>query len=183
MSLPPSRPSWVRPPNEAQPVEADEIAFALQVGISAADMVLPAQNPESVEVLLEQEPNDATNDALAFLQSAGLISTDATGDSAAIRFMDSGFNRLASALREHFPAPEKFFSVLTRLSAYLVLSRYSEGMRDWARPNPVDPDSFLIHQAVVDVVATMPVSADGCFDEIDFFKRVDDLARTKYAAD
>lgn len=141
-------------PEAMPPVDAQEFQFAVLLASSAFGFRMPMQSPSQSGVTLQQA--DGTQERLVF--------TDVLE------------NRAMFAIRDHFAGnPEAFFAAAMRFFALQRMWK-SARMSQWLKPAADDPQGILVNEAVFRAAATLPMNAEGYFDEDAFFARVQEVA-------
>ena len=130
------------------PVEPDELLYALKVGNAAA---------------LDQMPMKHT-------PGQGLeIIDDETGRIQTVHFADNAVNRFGVAIAHEFDnMGSKFFSLMTRIGALMRLLE-----DDRAKPYvELEGDYTKIRNAMIETMASFPISPEGFLDVDQFFSRL-----------
>ena len=130
-------------------VTSEELSFALAVGSAAA----AGQTP------------------LSGVGGMGINVDLGDGDVRDIRLVDNPHNRAMIAIRDQFPR-DKFKSVMFRTWALGSLMKDSR-MDSFTRASEDgDPKAIEVHEAVIEIAATMPLNKKGVFNDATFFRRV-----------
>lgn len=131
----------------AKPVPAEELLFALQLGQAAATHTMPTPSPAEKPIMLK--------------------ATD--GSVSEIRFRDTPQNRALLAVNKHYRDDKaKAFSIQIRIWAVIEVLR-DKRMQEWFIGEEV-------HAAVMIAAAEFPVNKHGKFAVNSFAKKVKDIA-------
>ena len=142
-------------PEEIHPVDPMQFAFALQLGSAAMTYRMPMKSPAT--------------------EGVAVVSKDGTVHRYTL--VDRPANRLMIAIRDHFAPDDKtYMSVMMRYSALQRLWK-NERMKKWVRKDEQDPEKMEVHEAVFIAGATLPLNAEGCFEEDAFFNRLEEIAK------
>ena len=81
-------------------------------------------------------------------------------------------------LWQHYSNDERQASICARVLGFYLLTERTEGavLRPWAVPNPTDPETVLLHPALIEGLAAVPLLADGQLPEDLFLEIVASLA-------
>lgn len=131
------------------PVEPDELLYALKVGNAAALNQMP----------LKHTPGQGLE-----------IIDDETGRIQTVHFADNAVNRFGVAIAREFDnMGSKFFSLMTRIGALMRLLE-----DDRAKPYvESEGDYTKIRNAMIETMASFPISPEGFFDVDQFFSRLE----------
>jgi len=134
------------------PVDPEELQFALQLGNAAGTYQMPTDNPEAKGIdLLDEE----------------------SGEIQEIRFKDNPINRFGGAIAKEFGEDEsKFYSIMNRIAALMRLLADDERVKPYLKTDPTDSAHTMINNALIEVMAKVPISDDGEFDRDAFFRDV-----------
>jgi hypothetical protein len=134
------------------PVDPEDFAFALRLGVAAASYQMPMERPANFHFRLK------TNDE----------------DVQSFRLADIPMNRSGLAIREHCAEDsEKFKAIMMRQFALMRILRANR-MKPWVRE---EGGERSIHPAVVEAAAVMPLDSDGAFQVQPFIERVSLIAQ------
>jgi hypothetical protein len=138
-------------------------------------------DPEEFERVMKLG-EEATYKPLPRGMGLDLIGDD--GESETIEFTDTPYNRGIFAIRNYCgDDTDKFMTLHTRLDAYHYILHTDEA-EDWLLydENNDDPDArpIGVHPAVLEVASQMPIRVARRFNVPDFFRRVRELAASKY---
>ncbi|HWY70889.1 MAG TPA: hypothetical protein VNX88_19630 [Terriglobales bacterium] len=131
----------------ANPVAAEELLFALQLGQAAATHNMPTPSPSAKPIMLG----------------------DTDGSVTEIRFADSPQNRALLAVNKHYHDDKaKAFSIQIRIWAIAEILHHPK-MQEWCKGEE-------IHAAIVVAAAELPINRHGKFAVKPFLKRVKEIA-------
>lgn len=139
------------------PVEPDELLYALKVGNAAALNQMPLKHTpgQGLEIVDEE-----------------------TGQVQTVHFADNAVNRFGVAIAREFDnMGSKFFSLMTRIGALMRLIE-----DDRARPYvELDGEFTKIRNAMIETMASFPISPEGFLDVDQFFLRLKSAGKSKPA--
>lgn len=145
---------WSLKPSEIPAVDPDHFGFAIQVASAAHALKMPMKSPAT--------------------EGGSIRFPD--GREIQFNFTDIPANRALMAMRDHFgPDTNSFVAAAMRFFALHRLWPH-ERMKKWVKPSPEEPDVVLMHDAVFQAAATLPLDDNGEFAEKAFFDRVEELA-------
>jgi len=156
------------------PVERDEIAFAMALFMSAATHQLyPPDDPLDLNLLPEE---DEWRRLLLALSSEMLDARRPArrGTSPLESTLDHAFK----ALWCHYRGDPRQSSICARILGFYYLAVRTEGavIQHWSRSCPETPETVLLHPALVEAIATAPLSDHGLLSESSFLETVEELA-------
>ncbi len=97
-----------------------------------------------------------------------------------LHLTDHPLNCFLRALDRRFPEdPNKLRSLAVRTLALCAIT-WTDECRRWI-VDERDPEHVLVHPAVMEVAAGMPLNDQGGFHRVEFFRRVAEVAAAKYA--
>jgi len=135
-----------------KPVAPEDFEFALRLGSAAATGQMPMKSPARRDVTFEMEP----------------------GGSRTIRFADTPFTRMWLAIRDHCGGDgNKFLAMFWRFDALLKVAD-TDQMKPWTRDSE---DGWLLHPAMIEAAAVMPLDSTGDFEPAQFAERVAEIAK------
>jgi len=135
------------------PVEPDELLYALKVGNAAALNQMPLKHtPGQGLELMDEE----------------------TGQVQTVHFADNAVNRFGVAIAREFDnMGSKFFSLMTRIGALMRLIE-----DDRAKPYvELEGEYTKIRNAMIETMASFPITPDGFLDVDQFFHLLDSIGR------
>lgn len=137
------------------PVEPQELLYALKVGNAAALNQMP----------LKHTPGKGLK-----------IMDEETGQVQTIHFADNAVNRFGVAIAREFDnMGSKFFSLMTRIGALMRLLE-----DDRAKPYvQLDGEYTKIRNAMVETMASFPISPEGFVDVDQFFNSLENARKSK----
>ena len=139
-------------PTDVVEIAPEEFAFAMQVGDAAGAYRMPMESPSRLGVSIEMSP----------------------GDIQRIQLTDHPMNRFGMAVREHFGDDKrKMASFLMRWFALMKVMALPECQR-YIRDEE-GTSACLVHSAVFDAAAQMPLNEEWHFDTPAFFAKVGEL--------
>lgn len=158
------------------PVRAEEMAFALSVFVSAANGQVHASGaPDVLRALRERRECQRF---LSFLAPAG---EEGRSLREAAARADSLLLRAVLAVWAHDREDKARLSLVARVLAFYTLTERTGGavVERWYDNDPESPETVLLHPAVVEAIATVPLSARGRLSVEDFSRAVEAAAETR----
>ena len=140
------------------PVNEEEFLFYSHLAMSAAQLQAPVTSPTEYGVNLLNEK---------------------TGDLSRIQFTDNPYSRMMVALRENLSEEEreeKMPALAIRIWALIHLLN-DDKLKQWTIPNPQEPDSVLISEAVFRAAARATIDTDLEFIWEEFEENVEEILR------
>lgn len=146
------------------PVAADEIAFAMALFVAAASRRVLPKRLIATEIELS-ERREAGRVFLNLVPSRPvpfLRSSESEGSTLGEAFL---------AVWQHYAGDERQASICARVLGFHLLMERTEGeaVGHWLVQSPDDPGTVLLHPAVVDAIAAVPLMPEGRFPE-DLFR-------------
>jgi hypothetical protein len=143
------RPIRVVKPEESLPFDPLEFRLTLMFAMEAGKIPSPGFRPTDMKLRLK----------------------DKDGSVETLQFTDIPINRFGMAvLRRYGKQTEKASSFMFRFFALNDLIRSGQLSPDYYRPAPKDGEPSEIHDAVLEVAATLPLSPKGAFKPRAFLK-------------
>jgi hypothetical protein len=136
------------------PVEPDELLYALKVGNAAALNQMP----------LKHTPGKGLK-----------IVDEETGQVQTVHFADNAVNRFGVAIAKEFDnMGSKFFSLMTRIGALMRLLE-DDRASDYVE---MEGDYTKIRNAMIETMASFPISPEGFLDVDQFFNHLEASRRS-----
>ncbi len=157
------------------PVPAEEIAFALTLFVAAANgQSAPPVRPDNSAELLDLQECRRVYLALCPDRSAGLPANQDVKPCA--RALSSAF----LSLWQHYRNSEYQASICARVLNFHLLMVESAGsaIDRWVSPCPETPEIVMLHAAIIEAIATVPLNNNGCWAENLFLALVDSIGHT-----
>ena len=157
------------------PVRAEEMAFAMSVFVSAANgQVYPSGPPDPQAVLREKH---SCQRFLSFLaaEDAGHGSLWQAATS-----QETPLFRAIFAVWEHDREDAGRLSIIARVLAFYSLMERTKGvvLEPWCDRNPEGEETVLLHPAVLEALATIPLGSRGQLHADTFVQAVEGAAET-----
>lgn len=91
---------------------------------------------------------------------------------------ESTLDHAFKALWCHYRGDPRQSSICARILGFYYLAERTEGavIQVWSRSCPETPETVLLHRALVEAIATAPLSDHGLLSEISFLETVEELA-------
>lgn len=149
------------------PVPADEIAFAMSLFVAAAQRkILPDKTPTTeAELLIGQEAQRVF---------VSLVPQKSVPFPKAAAFLGSSLSEAFLAVWQHYSADDRQASVCARVLGFHLLMERTEGaaVGRWLTPSSSDPETVLIHPAVIEAIASVPLLDEGRLPEELFIQTI-----------
>ncbi len=156
------------------PVRAEEMAFAMSIFVSAADGQMFSSGPSDAQASLRER--QACQHFLSFLaaEHAERSSLRQAANSQKTPLFQAIF-----AVWEHDREDAGRLSITARVLAFHFLMEQTSGalLRCWCSPDPKGEETVLLHPAVVEAIAKMPLSPRGQLHVKDFVQAVEVAAK------
>ncbi len=139
------------------PVDPEELLFAFKVGSSAAGFDMPLESP-------------ATKSVHAFDHK--------TGKTDEIRLVDNPMSRFMTSVANEFRHDaSKFYSIMQRINALIVLMGTDERAKEYLKAPPGNREMLAFDNALIEVMAQIRFSESGEFDKDLFFNNVEEIKK------
>jgi hypothetical protein len=177
----PSLPQPV-PFGPVDPINAKEMAFAIQLFQSGLRVKIPMQNPENWGI------NVGDNDVAQMMIDSMLegLGQRFVAREGRISPRDSEAHRAAFAVLDHcrtHPARQAIF-IRTMAFYFLVSNCDPKALEKWQKPSEDEEQrqegAVLLHPAVIEAAAIGNITPHGQFEPKEFFALVEKIAREKY---
>lgn len=150
------------------PVPADEIAFAMSLFVAAAQRkILPTTRPTTeAQLLIGQEAQRVF---------VTLVPSKPVPFPKAAEFQGSSLSEAFLTVWQHYAGDDRQASICARVLGFHLLMERTEGaaVGRWLTPSPSDPEAVLLHPAVIEAVASVPLLDEGRLPEELFIQTVD----------
>ena len=137
---------------------------------SPAKKGIPIESKEQGERLLDQLPAEVRDDLFTVHEDR-------------VSPKDTPFHRAVYGVLDHYKDHPQQKAISTRLGAFYFLVndvRDTGHLDKWQKPSEEDKEAMLLHPAVIDAIATVPLTRFGGFKVEEFFATVQKIAREKY---
>jgi hypothetical protein len=154
------------------PVEAEEMAFAMTLFVSAAN----GQISIGRKALTIQNRHEGQR--LFLNLSSGIVPT--TDPEEITHALQTRLYQAFLIIWEHYRGEEQQASIGARVLGFYYLMARSRGqaLDRWVRPISQSDESVSLHPAIVETVAVLELQQDGRLDEVTFLRTVESTART-----
>jgi len=148
-------------------VPADEIAFAMSLFLAAAQRkILPKKRPTT-----EAELSNGQEAQRVFVS---LVPLRPVPFPKAAEFQGSSLSEAFLTVWQHYAGDDRQASLCARVLGFHLLMERTEGdaVGRWLMPSPSDPGTVLLHPAVIEAVASVPLLHEGRLPEELFIQTV-----------
>lgn len=160
-------------------VDPEEMRFALGVFQAGLRLRLPMESPAKKGIPIEsREEGESMLEPLPpEVRELFTIRDDRVSPK------DTPLHRAVFGVMDHYKDHPRQQAIGTRLGAFyfLVNDVADTGRLDkWQKPSEEDAEVMLLHPAVVDAIATVPLTRFGGFEVQEFFTAVEKIAKENY---
>ena len=149
------------------PVPADEIAFAMSLFFAAAQRkILPSKRPTTeAELSIGQEAQRVF---------VSLVPPRPVSFPKAAEFQGSSLSEAFLTVWQQYAGDERQASICARVLGFHLFMERTEGaaVEHWLLTDPTDFETVLLHPAVIEAVASVPLLREGRLPEELFIKTV-----------
>ncbi len=149
------------------PVPADEIAFAMSLFLAAAQRkILPNKRPRTeTELSIGQQAQHVF---------VSLVPSQPVGFPKAAEFKGSSLSEAFLTMWQQYAGDDRQASICARVLGFHLLMERTEGaaVERWLTFSRGDPETVLLHPAVIEAVASVPLLREGRLPEELFIQTV-----------
>jgi hypothetical protein len=161
------------------PVDREEMRFALGVFQAGLRLRMPMESPAKKGIPIEDkvEGERMLEPLPPEVRELFTIRDDRVSPK------DTPLHRAVFGVMDHYKDHPQQQAISTRLGAFyfLVNDVRETGRWDkWQKPSEEDAEAMMLHPAVVDAIATVPLTKFGNFKEAAFFAAVEKIAKEEY---